>query len=134
LEVKSVLQNDKNISISSIGMIRFIGTSSTITINLQPNPSPLTAEVSLHSASCSTTLRVNFDCPLTSSRHGPRTGRTPYQRKMCLRCPATNYLPRICLRGNVFTDTLPSNGRPIVATRLSGKAFMAPLPSSEYTR
>jgi hypothetical protein len=32
----------------------------------------------------------------------------------------------------VFIDTLPSNGRPIVVTRLRGKVFSAPLPNNGY--
>jgi hypothetical protein len=64
------------------------------------------------------------DCkqPLVSSitlRHGP-------PRKH-IRCPAMNIL---CCWPGMFTDTLPSNGRPIVVMHLSGKVFTKSLSSN----
>jgi hypothetical protein len=76
-------------------------------------------------------LQTTFVAPI-NLRHGPRTENTlriAYPRKTCLRRSATNIL--YCWP-EVFIDTLPSNGRPIVVTRLSGKVFTGPLPSNGY--
>jgi hypothetical protein len=103
-----------------------------LTINLQPNPSSLTAKVSLHSASRSTTDCKGPSLSAITLRRGPHTEnmlRTPYPRKTCLRRPTTNIL--YCWPG-VFTDTLPSNGCPVVITHLSGNVFTGPLPSNGY--
>jgi hypothetical protein len=101
----------------------------TITINYYSSQSifSLTAEVSFHSASRSTT-----DCkhdrenkrpslsPITL-QHGPPRKHFP--------CPATDTI--YCWQG-VLTDILPSNGRPTVVTRLSGKMITGSLPSNGY--
>jgi hypothetical protein len=60
--------------------------------------------------------------PFITLRHGPHGKH--------INCPSNGYplfLPGVC------TDTLPSNGHPVV-TRLSGKVFTGSLPSNDHIR
>jgi hypothetical protein len=102
------------------------------TINLQPNPSSLTTKVSMYSASSFTTDCKRPSLSPITLQHGPHTEntlRTLYPRKTCLRHPATAIL--YCWP-DVFADTLPNNGYPIVVMCISGKVFTGSLPNNGY--
>jgi hypothetical protein len=109
-----------------IGWLDLLTTSFTIslnhnqlqelTISLQPNPSSLTAEDSLHSRSRSPTHSNSTTLTLISSQHGPRTGNTAVLllRACLLGFPRDRYpvsplarwlLPSNCLGANHIENT-----------------------------
>jgi hypothetical protein len=104
--------NYKYINWFWIGWLELLTTplqSLVITINLQPNPSSLTAEDSLHShfaliLFCTIYIASTWIHRKTRLRYSCIYSVVTYQRKWFDCCL------RICCRGNVFTESLPSNG------------------------